>query len=665
MIKLNQGNEIEIIFPLNLTANWLTPKEIADSVLRQYEQFGIKRIALAGPGLGYRSTGYPDTSVYKQLAETFCKVRELVQGREIALGWWCSLNLKSGRHQNFQPIVKANGEEHPFANCPSCNNFRENHIKNITTFCELAKPEFIIIEDDYCISAAAGKYGCFCKNHLAEFEKREGKRYSREDLVELFEKGGCGSLELLRRYKAMLRDTMVEFSARIRDELDKHNPEIPICLAQSGTIDSDGDSTVAVCKALAGKNHTPLCRFYGAYYNGGEIKNIPEILYHAIYCKQHIKEKFGFYHESDTYPHTRFFTSARMMKTYLGITYSQGFIGSVFQTQQFLDNPVEETAYGKMLKSEHARFTELVKTVAGCTPMGVEITYDPFYNTVDEKKRPLWIRTATAFGIPFVTTPAKTAFLDETSAKYLSDAELKRYFSGNLFLDGDAAYELTRRGYGKYMGVSVGENAITEDLMFDFGAKEVIEAPFDQYTVGKNMPAAHNYASGKNGIARTMIPLDEKTEIISQIYSSERKPLVPAMTRFINELGGRVVVMGMTLKNNGSQSLFNYRRMALFGQLLRWCGEEIPFVEDEPYLHLIANQGELDQDFSYQLTIVNLGEDTVDEVKLNLPKAMRNKEVLYLTLEGIWEKATVTETESGICIKHSLEICEPLYLKLK
>jgi hypothetical protein len=122
-----------------------------------------------------------------------------------------------------------------------------------------------------------------------------------------------------------------------------------------------------------------------------------------------------------------------------------------------------------------------------------------------------------------------------------------------------------------------------------------------------------------------MVPLDEKTEIISQIYSSERKPLVPAMTRFTNELGGRVVVMGMTLKNNGSQSLFNYRRMELFGQLLRWCGEELPFVEDEPYLHLIANQGGSDQDFSYQLTLVNLGEDTVDEVKLNLPKAMRNK----------------------------------------
>ena len=79
MIKLNQGQEVEIIFPLSLTANWPTPQDIAASVLRQYEQSGIKRIALAGPGLGYRSTGYPDTAVYEQLADIFCRVRELVK----------------------------------------------------------------------------------------------------------------------------------------------------------------------------------------------------------------------------------------------------------------------------------------------------------------------------------------------------------------------------------------------------------------------------------------------------------------------------------------------------------------------------------------------------------------------------------------------------------
>ena len=422
---------------------------------------------------------------------------------------------------------------------------------------------------------------------------------------------------------------------------------------------------VEVCKALAGKNHTPLCRFYGAFYNGGEIKNIPEKLYHAIYCKQHINEDFGFYHESDTYPHTRFFTSAKMMKAYLGITYSQGFIGSVFQTQQHLDDPGEETAYGKMLKSERIRLTELIKTVSGCTPMGVEITYDPFYNTLDENKRPLWVKTATAFGIPFVTTPAKTAFLDETSAKYLSDEELKRYLSGNLFLDGDAAYQLTKRGYGKYMGVLVGENAVTEMMRFDFGAKEVIKPPFDQYSVGKNMPAAHTYANGKNGIPRTMTPIGEKTEIISEIYSSDRKPITVAMTRFTNEWGGRVVVMGMTLKGNGSQALFNYRRMTLFNQLLLWCNEEIPFVKGEPYLHLIVNKGGSNKDFSYQMTVVNLGEDPVNGAEIYLPEFMRHKEILYLTVDGTWKKADVDETKNGMILKHSLEICEPLYIKLK
>lgn len=665
MSGIHEGKEVEILVPVSLASNWVTPEAIAETIIQQNERYGLKRFILSGPGLASRCKGYPDITVYEQLAETFCRVRELLKGRDLTLGWWSSVNLKAGRHPSLQPIVKATGEEHPFANCPSDANLMERHPKNIATFCRIVKPDFIIIEDDYCISAAAGQYGCFCENHLAEFAKREGRRYEREELVRLFDQREKESIDLLKRYKAMLKDTMVAFSTRIREALDKYTPEIPICLAQSGAIDSDGDATEAVCRALAGKNHPPLCRLYGAYYNGGEIKNVPELLYHAIYCKQHLPEDFGAYHESDTYPHTRFFTSARMMKTYLGITYSHGFIGSVFQTQQHLDDPGEETAYGKMLKSERARLTELIQTVSGCTPLGVEIPYDPFYNVLDNSKNPLWVRTAAAFGIPFITTPAKTAFLDEVSAKYLDDQELKRYLSGNLFLDGDAAYVLTKRGYGEYLGVAVGENAITDEMKYDFAAKEVIQPPFDRYSVGKNMPAAHTYAKGKNGIPRTMTPLSEKTQIISKIYSCDGIPFTPGMTRFENELGGRVVVMGMTLKGNGSQSLFNYRRMKLFDEMLLWCREELPFVKGEPYLHLIANQAGNDKDFSYQMTVVNLGEDPVSGVELYLPEAMRKKEVLYLTLDGTWEKAETAETEDGMVINHSLEICEPLYLMLK
>lgn len=665
MIRINEGKEVEILVPVSLAGNWPEPETVAETILQQHQRYGLKRFVLSGPGLAWRCKGYPDRSVYEQLAEDFCRVRELLKEQDLALGWWSSVNLKSGRHPDLQPIVKGDGEEHPFANCPSDAEFKERHAKNIAAFCRVARPDFIIIEDDYCISAAAGKYGCFCKNHLAEFEKRVGRRYEREELVRIFGKKEQDSIELLKRYKEMLKDTMVDLSARIRRELDKQTPEIPICLAQAGTIDNDGNATEAVCRALAGKNHRPLCRLYGAYYNGGEIKNVPELLYHAVYCKQHLGEDFGLYHESDTYPHTRFFTSARMMKTYLGITYSHGLIGSVFQTQQHLDDPGEESAYGKMLKSERTRLSELIKTVSGCTPMGVEIPYDPFYNFMEESRNPLWVRPISAFGIPFVTTPSKTAFLDEVSAKYLSDEELKRYFSGNLFLDGDAAYILTKRGYGKYMGVSVGENAVTDEMKFDFAAKEVIQPPFDQYSVGKNMPAAHTYAKGKNGIPRTVTPLGEKTQIISKVVNCDKLPFTAGMTRFENELGGRVVVMGMTLKGNGSQSLYNYRRMTLFDQLLLWCGEELPFVKKEPYLHLIANKGGSDKDFAYQMTIVNLAEDTVSEVELYLPMPMRGKELLYLTAEGRWEKAKTVETEDGILLRHPVELCEPLYLKLK
>jgi hypothetical protein len=456
---------------------------------------------------------------------------------------------------------------------------------------------------------------------------------------------------------------MVALSARSREEVDKYNPGIPIGLSQPGASDADGDSTLEVCRALAGKNK-PFCRFYGAFYNGGDIKNIPSELYHAIYGVQHINEDFGFYHESDTFPHTRFFASAKMMKAFLSIAYSQGFIGSVFQTQQLLDDPNEEKVYGKMLKEERTRFTELIKTVAGCKPVGVEVNYDPFYNWLDKNHQPLWVKPLSAFGIPYLTTQNGTAFLDETTARHATEEELKRYLSGNLFLDGDAAYILCKRGYGEFIGTDVGENATTEKISYDLAAREVIKPPFDKYSKGKNMPSAHMFSNCKNGVLRKLTPISNKTEVISEAYTFQKEMYSVAMTRYENEFGGKIVVMGLTIKRNNSQALYNYRRMRLFGNMLLWMNAEIPFVKEEPYLHLIVNKATENKDFSYQITIVNLGEDAVENVEIVLPEDMQKREVLYLTKEGNWQKAKVTKTNDGIIINHPIDFCDSIYLKL-
>jgi len=269
------------------------------------------------------------------------------------------------------------------------------------------------------------------------------------------------------------------------------------------------------------------------------------------------------------------------------------------------------------------------------------------------------------FQMLYITTANKTAFIDETIAAYAADKEILRYLSGNLFIDGDAALALCKRGYGKYIGVSVGDDVSVGMIGYDLGAREVILPPFDRYSKGKHMPIAHMFANGHNGILRKLTPVDDGVEIISEAVTFDKRSLTPAMTRFSNSLGGKIIVMGMTLEGNLSQSLFNYRRMKLFTELLKWCDTELPLVIGEPNIHLICNESKEKEFCSHIVTAINLGDDAVDGLQFYLPEKMRGKNLFELTESGEWAPVSYEENGEGVYISKPLESCEPLYIMFK
>ena len=662
--------ELDIIIPLQL--NELYYQNTIDTIIIQNERYGFKRFALVAPSIGFRCKGFPSLERYKAFANAFCEVRRAVSDRNVSLGWWNSITLKSGKNENFSPVIKDDGSAHPFANCPLDKNFQKAISESVALFVKIAKPDFVTFEDDYSISAAAGSFGCFCPLHLAEFNRREGKEYTREQLLEIFLQKDKNSLELLRRYRELSLDSMLELSNAIRKEVNKVSLNTQIMLLESGSTDFDGGSTIEVAKALAG-NNTAASRLHGTFYLGGETKSIPTVLYHAIYIKEHAPKDFLPYHETDTYPHTRFYSSAKQMKAMMSTVFSSGFVGSIFQAVQCtvndLDNAWEETAYSQMFADERVRFNEIYKKSSLCERVGVELPYNTFYNalgwTIDT---PLWTRAVSIFGVPFTTKPASIAFLDEYTTEYASDEEIMRYLSGTVFLDGDATLSLCKRGYGKHLGVSIGEDVTKGNtLQYDLSAYEKILPPFDKLSQGQNMPIAHAYACGRNGKLLKLSIIDDKCQAVSNAYAFENEFITTATTYFENQLGGKVFVMGMTLKNNVSQSLYNYRRKRLINGLLVKCGCDFPIAKDSPNVHLVFNKvkdGAV-ADFKYMLTAINLGDDTVEKLSLYIPKNMEGLSPYYLKMDGSWEKADFTLSPGRADFNYPLECCESLYLLFK
>lgn len=661
-------NKLDIIIPVSLDIDWPQKDEIIRDIKEQYEEYGFTRFALACPCAGWRAIGYPPREFYTERAEVFKQIKEELAPLGIECGWWITLTLKSGKTPGFQSIIKIDGSEHPFANCPLDEAFKKRFSTDVAHFCKIAKPAFVFTEDDFAISSAQG---CYCDTHITEFNKRYGYDYTREELKNLF---GCKTDEafaVLRKWRELAKESLVQFAAAIREELDKESPEIPMGYMQAGSADKDGDCTIDVCKAMAGKNHTPFSRLYGASYSGINAREIPIMLYHVLYSKQHIDCDFKYYLEADTFPHTRFYSASGQMIAAMATAFSYGFDGATFQTQQLLDDPNEETAYGKAYAKMRDSFETVSETVKGCELKGVNIPYDPFWyfaDPVDDYLKPLWIKSVSRFGIPHTTLESNVIFADETWAKHTCDSEVLAAFCKTLFIDSTAAKWLIKRGYGEYIGIDVGDDvAEVGNRRWDLATREVIKDEFCA-TRGKNMTAPWMLAPLGNGILPEITVTNPECEVITELYSYKKELICPAMTRFRNKLGGTVIVMGLTIKDNGSQALFNYRRKKLLQNLLINECDDFALIKDAPDVMVVENKATnpKEKGFREMLTVINACEDALDEVAIRLPSDLRDVNcVKILNKKGEWHNADYSLTEDGIIINRELHYCAPMFLTIE
>ena len=655
---------LDIIIPISLEEDWPTKESVVGDIRALHRQYGFDRFALFCPGKGWRSAGYPPAAVFREQAELFRDIRDELAPEGITCGWWITLTVKSGVSDDFVRMTRADGSLTPFASCPLDPAFRRRIAGNMALFARIAHPAFIFTEDDYSVMAAAGREGCFCRYHLAEFARRTGKTYTREELVGIFGEKTEESYALLRQWRDLIRDSLVGLSQAIREAVDEADPGIPIGYMQAGCADAEGDCTEAVSRALAGPRHTPFSRICGTFYNGTNVKRLPAVLYHPLHSRQHIGGDFHFLHESDTFPHTRFYTSGAHMRAMMSAVYAFGFEGSTFQVQQILDNGSEETAYARMFAAERARLTEIAHIASQCAVKGAELDFDPFWNTEEGVGRPLWTDCVARFGIPYTTLDSEAAFWDGTRARHASDAEVMSRLSRGLFLDGSAAKALCERGYGKYLGVEIGPDAASGYRVYDLGAREVIRDAFVPAGMGRDMPAAHMFAAS-NGVLLEVRPADPACEVISDAVSFRKERLCAAMTRFENALGGRVTVMGMTLENNLSQSLFNYRRQRLLQDQLIWCADRYVFVREAPDVFTIQNEAKdpAASGFLGMVTLISLCEDPLDEVRLHLPPHwQRAKAFRALDRQGEWQNVACGRDSADLIVRQPLRFLEPLCL---
>lgn len=615
-----------------------------------HKKYGINRFIMFGPSKKFRVIGYPGIGEYKKIADKINFFKEKLKDTNIRFSWWMALTLKQGTKVDYQHVVGIEGGESPVGLCPLDDRFIEDMGQKSALIAQTAKPEMILLEDDFSLQNYGKKYyfSCFCPLHLKAFAQKAGKFYSREELLKIFKEDKQETLELRKLWAQCAKESLVKFCKGIRQAVDKVAPEVRIGWCETGGTDADGFASIDIPLALAGKNTRPLIRIRSAWYSCYDSpQKFPEFLAHSLYTAERMPPHFEAIQEADTYPHTTYYISADMLRMSNEISLAMGMDNILLYAAQYNDDPMEDPSFLEMYRRNVKRFEVLSEIGDQGHLDGVKIVFNPMAHsakmmTKEGKTTYGEVFTMLArMGIPFSTKQGKAAVLAGPIAEVITVEEVTELLKGGLLLDAEAADILCKRGFSKLLGVTV------TPVKKMFNGERMCDIPFLEGIRARSISNSVLNPAGSEGSARHKNLIPHKGAEVLTFYPAvgSEEAAQPGIVRFTNSLGGRVCVVAAIFTGNRSANIFSLRKQEIFRRVFNWLnGENLPAaVSKTPNMWLFVRKS---ADCTY-LYLTNLSTGERRSVPLHLSNLLQNRSWEELQRDGSWKKITPSPVKNS------------------
>ena len=632
-------------FNVMVPVDWVSePCETQVRELRRMrERYGFRRFVLIGPWHEQYERDLP-LADWERLGDSIARAKRDLADLDVEISWWVVPTLRGGRYRPFQHIADCDGFE-SYASCPIDGRFREDFSSKVAACARRARPAVIFFEDDFTLSNHGGlnaMKGCFCPLHMAEFARRTGQALSAKEVAELFRRPTAANAPLRQAFAEVSRDSLAGLAAAVRTALDAVDPSIRVCLCQSGLVDLDGDSTEAVARAFAGGTR-PMVRVYGAaYFDENAPMTLPGTLAHTFWSAQHLGRDIELVHETDPYPHSRFFNSSRYLISELAAAVMAGVSGTYYYCMQYADDPMgDDDGYARCLAAERRRLEAVRDLRTAMRPCGVRAVYTPkeVYMTRAARKDgtlPVHAYFLAKMGFPMTTVEdAPVATLVGRTPDVLSDDEVRRILCGGVMIDAEAAVLLTKRGFGELMGCEA-EDA-NGRLFFNY---EAILPAAGCAAKGRKLyhrvmdsPPIAGWTPKKSVLAE-LKPL-AGAEVWSEVCDSRGRVVAPATVFARNAAGGRVAVLCRSLDTQPHPSVYSPRKQEMMhGLFARLAGDRaIDVVAPKtPSVWLAAARS----DRELLVMAENLCGEPRGDIVLRFSPEWRGGEVSVLAGDGSW-----------------------------
>ena len=632
-------------------------QETADSIRQLYRKYNLNRIMLFWPPKSDRLVGLPQVEDFARTGQAVAQLKKMLPDK-VELNWYFGSTLKTGA--GFTSVTDCRGNKAQYSSCPLDEAFKKRICDGVGAFVREAHPAMLLLEDDFQLGGHPGLwFGCCCDLHLAKFNALNNSNYTREDLLNIWAVSSPESIALRLKYIRFCAGTLVDFAREISQAAEKEDFHTRLGICQDGSWPRDGNATVQLARALAGKNR-PFVRLYGSFYAVDNPIDFPEMEVLARYCNEHFPEDIECFMEVDTYPHTAYFSSGGKVRTLGCQSLFSGGDDFLYWAVQFANNPLEEKAYLDFWKTSAKKLQVLKKESAGRRNVGPQLFFNPDAPAAvpcDGRSnfhvRTPWSEVLGRMGIPYTTKEAPCTLLSSREdILILSDQEIKNLLAKGLIIDGSAAQALLERGYGEYLGVKLASGTSRLPSL-----ERVLANDEEIYN-----PLLAPGGSQKGSSAFDFEPLPG-AEVLTVYESSPHDVTGTGMVRFVNALGGRIVVIPLTLPT-GSCNIFCYRKQRMLLEQIQWCSGKTleAAISDVANIWLSASVDEKGN--TLLLSVVNLSPDQRKKITVTVDPAFAGATGEVLRADGKWKVVPIKRSENDLTFKLDFATLDPVIIKL-
>ena len=626
--------------------------ETANDLRSIASRSGLRRFLIAGPGFNEVMFAPFEADLYAAMGREIGEIAKRVAADGIEVGWWCSPSIRY--MSGFAPVEDAfGGRSADNKKCPLDPAFQDDWAAKVKSVVAAAHPRMIAIEDDYTLAWGRGldNGGCFCERHLALFAQIHGKPLAASEIADAFQNSTDANLPIRRAFAETARESLCILARKVRAAVDEVDPAVRICVCEPGAnADKDGASTEAIARAFAGPHTRPAIRPSGAIYGAQTTPaDIPGTIAHTFHTLARIPNDVETFYEADPYPHNRFFSSAAQMGSLMSGAVFAGSQNILLYCLQYLDDPFEDPGYADEFNRLKPRLEAVrhFNLSRHASLRGVRVVWTPDALALtrglgggrDAQLADEAFLLA-KFGIPYTMRKDAQgpAIIAGNIVESLTDAEIARQLSGGVLIDAPAADLLTRRGFGRDLGVDVRMAqgrlpVVREEIMPEAGLTRR----------GRDVNAFYILCAGTEGSVREFATLapHHGTEVWSRFSGVGGKEITPSLTVARNGRGGRVAVLATSLIGNRSSGLLNLRKQELWQNLFRKLAPNaLPVMAlDAPGIWTLASVS--DDEREMMVMVDNLSGDVRDDLEFELAAEWDGSSVAHLGADGRDERPEI------------------------